>query len=108
VNSGEPVASEIRFPEQWTASPEAAVPLIAEAPAAKIARLVRERQFCAAARLYSEQTGADLIESKLAIDRLAHRHGFAPISGCASYFVMLLVSSAAGAFFLAKSLLAVL
>ncbi len=66
-------------------------------PASQIAELVRERKFCAAARLYSERTGANLIDSKLEIDRLALRHGLAPISGCASYFVLMLLAGAAGA-----------
>ena len=65
--------------------------------ALEIGRLVCEKKFCAAARLYSETTGADLIESKLAIDRLAHRHGHAPISGCASHFVLLLLLAGTGA-----------
>jgi hypothetical protein len=69
---------------------------LAHAPGEAIARLVREKKFCAAARLYSAETGSDLIESKLAIDRIAHRHGLAPITGCASYFaLMVLVGGAA-------------
>ena len=59
-------------------------------PAAEIGRLLHEKKFCAAARLYSEMTGADLLESKLAIDRLARRHDLAPIHGCASYFVLMI------------------
>ncbi|HEX6986689.1 MAG TPA: hypothetical protein VF170_15010 [Planctomycetaceae bacterium] len=66
-------------------------------PAAEIGRLVREGKFCAAARLYSEATGADLIESKLAIDRLARRHGLAPAGGCASHFVAILLLAGTGA-----------
>ncbi|MDQ3331806.1 MAG: hypothetical protein M3552_14320 [Planctomycetota bacterium] len=77
-------------------------------PAALIAQLVRERKFCAAARLYAEETGADLIESKLAIDRIAHRHGFAPTSGCASYFLLLLVFVGTGTWMLAEVVLRLL
>jgi len=66
-------------------------------PAARIAQLVQERKFCAAARLYSEMTGADVVESKLAIDRLAHKHGLAPLSGCASQFALILALISAGA-----------
>lgn len=66
------------------------------APAEEIGRLLREKKFCAAARLYSETTGADLLESKLAIDRLAGRHGLAPINGCASYFVLMIALGGTG------------
>ncbi|MGC1275528.1 MAG: hypothetical protein WBC44_17605 [Planctomycetaceae bacterium] len=72
-------------------------PLVVEPlPAQKIGRLLHERKFCAAARLYSEMTGADLLESKLAIDRLAGRHGLAPINGCASYFSLMIALGGAG------------
>jgi hypothetical protein len=67
---------------------------LAQAPGEAIARLVGEKKFCAAARLYSAETGSDLIESKLAIDRIAHRHGLAPITGCASYFALMVLVGA--------------
>ena len=61
-----------------------------ESPAVEIAELVRRGEFTAAARRYSQLSGADLITSKLAIDRMAQRHGLAPASGCASYLIVLL------------------
>ncbi len=64
--------------------------------ATRIGELVRERKFCAAARLYSEATGADAVESKLAIDRLARRHGLLPLRGCASHFALLVGLAAGG------------
>lgn len=86
------VSPELSFNDHETASLEPAVPELPEAPGETIARLVRERKFCLAARLYSAETGADLIESKLAIDRIAHRHGLAPITGCASYFALMVLA----------------
>lgn len=62
----------------------------------EIGRLVQERRFCEAARLYAEWSGCDYIESKLAIDRLARKHGLAPHRGCASYFMVLLVGVGVG------------
>lgn len=77
-------------------------------PAAEIGRLVGEKKFCAAARLYSETTGADLIESKLAIDRLASRHGLAPVRGCVSHFAMLLLLGGAASWAVSRWLSALL
>lgn len=89
------MSAELSFTDHETASLEPAVPELPEAPGETIARLVRERKFCLAARLYSAETGADLIESKLAIDRIAHRHGLAPITGCASYFALMILAGGA-------------
>lgn len=91
------MSADLSFADHDSASFEPTTPELAETPGETIARLVRERKFCAAARLYSAETGADLIESKLAIDRIAHRHGLAPITGCASYFA-LMVLAGGGAF----------
>jgi len=87
------VSTDLSFVDRDSPSFDPAAGERAEAPAEAIARLVRERQFCAAARLYSATTGADVIESKLAIDRLARRHGLAPITGCASYFALMVIAS---------------
>lgn len=87
-----------------TSTPEPLAGLDA-APAATIAELVRERRFCAAARLYSEQTGENLVESKLAIDRIAMRHGYAPLNGCASYLMLLIAAGGSAFWALAEVLL---
>ena len=85
------MSTELSFADHESSFDQTAHQL-AEAPGETIARLVRERKFCAAARLYSAETGADLIESKLAIDRIAHRHNLAPITGCASYFALMVLA----------------
>lgn len=58
---------------------------------AEIGELVRAGRFRDAARLYGQWAGADPIDSKIAIDRLAHKHGLAPRSGCLSYLMLLLL-----------------
>lgn len=65
--------------------------------AERIGQLLHEGKFCAAAKLYSEMTGSDLIESKLAIDRLARKHDLAPMSGCLSHLAVLMLFSGASA-----------
>lgn len=60
-------------------------------PATEIGELVQQGRFCEAARLYSSWSGTNYLDSKLVIDRLARKHGLAPHSGCASYFMMLVV-----------------
>lgn len=66
-------------------------------PAQQIGQLLQEGRFCAATRLYSEMTGSDLIESKLAIDRLARKHNLVPLSGCLSHLALLvLLTSSVG------------
>ncbi len=56
----------------------------------EIGQLVREGRFCEAAKIYGQWSGANPIDSKLAIDRLAHKHDLAPHSGCLSYLMLLL------------------
>ena len=65
-------------------------------PAEEISELLHEGRFCEAARLYSSWSGTDYLESKLFIDRLARKHGLAPRSGCASYFMVLVVGIGVG------------
>ena len=60
-----------------------------------LAALLREGRFTDAAKLYAHATGAGLLESKLAVDRLARRHGLAPTRGCASHFAVLIAAAAA-------------
>ena len=56
----------------------------------EIGQLVREGRFGEAAKIYGQWSGANPIDSKLAIDRLAHKHDLAPHSGCLSYLMLLL------------------
>ncbi len=79
-----------------------------ESAAEAIGRLVREKKFCAAARLYSETTGTNLLDSKLAIDRLAQRHGHAPLSGCASYLALMVLLGGATSWAVSQWLAALL
>ena len=48
----------------------------------ELAGMIARGEYTAAARVYAAATGADLIESKLAVERLARKHGHGPKTGC--------------------------
>ena len=48
----------------------------------ELAALIKARRYAHAARLYSETTGVNLLDSKLAVEKLARKHGHGPKTGC--------------------------